>query len=162
MKKVGLFALIGLFALTTSLSAQRGAGKNQRKDRPIPCQNATAKGERCLALDLELTEAQRAKVMAHHEKQQAQRDAKIAEFQKERDTNRDAWQENRQKFRDEMDKLRTDGDVELEKIIGKEKMAELNKMRDENRQKFRDDRNSKRGGMRPSRQNTQPQNPVAK
>lgn len=165
MKKTGLFVFIGLFLMTVSLSAQRGAGQNQRKDKPAPRQEmkkAPLRGERCLALDLELTEEQRAKVIEHHEKQQALRDAKIAEFQKEGDTNRETWQENRQKFREEMDKLRAEGDVELEKIIGKEKMTQLNKMREENRQKFRDSKRPRRDGSRAPQRSTPPQQPVEK
>jgi len=135
MKKYEMLVLAFTFIFSFAISAQdqmppqgeKGPKKEFRQgDRPQ--MSAQSRAER-LAKQLSLTDAEKAKVQALFEKQDADRQKKQAEVQKTRE-------EMKTKFENE----RKTQDEELAKIIGNEKFQKLQKMRTERLQKMQDRR----------------------
>ena len=129
MKKYGMLALAFSFILSLAVSAQNQMppqGQGERGPRPEMRQGGDrqqmtpqVRAER-LAKQLDLTADQQAQVQALYEKQNADRQKKMAEA-------RTSGEDMRAKFEAE----RKAQDVELEKIIGPEKMKKLQDMRAE-------------------------------
>jgi hypothetical protein len=127
MKKRGLVLIIGILGFGLMVGAQgRNANRFVEKKAPMTQQKAE-----CSALDLNLTDAQRVKVEEFYKKREVLRDEKFANFKNVQQTNREDWLNSRKQFRDEMAKFRAEGDVELEKIIGKDNMTLLQQKRNE-------------------------------
>lgn len=144
MKKRGILLLIGILGFVLMGGAQgKNANRFVGKNAPVTQQKA-----QCSALDLDLTDAQRVNVEEFYKKRGVLRDEKFANFKAEQQASREDWESSRKQFRDEMDKFRAESDVELEKIIGKDNMTQLQQKRIENRknQKMNKRNNSKRMG----------------
>jgi hypothetical protein len=146
MKKFTLMALVAIFTLSFSLSAQDNpANKRQDGRRGASEMRWTAK-ERAenLAKQLDLTADKKAEVQALFENQDAQRAEQIAKHRGEREK----VTQNREERRTEMQALRAkeiaENDAELEKIIGKEKMEQLKKYRADRQKEMSDTNRSGR------------------
>lgn len=145
MKKLGILLLAGIFALNFSLDAQNAnrdqkqGRANTKREMPNPEQRADR-----LVKELELNDAQKAKLVDYYKKQDEERAKKRAEFQKNQEIMREANKADREKFRAEMEKERAAQNADLEKIIGKEKMELLKKKQAERMQKMKENR-EKRG-----------------
>ena len=142
MKKLMYSLLAGLFVFNLSLSAQNGdKARMGGGDRQFsPEQHA----ER-LAKELNLTDAQKKQVAEFYTKQQDVRKKEREEFQKKKADVREENKAEREKFRAEREKIQKEHDVELEKIIGKDKMEQLKKNREERMQKNRENRPNRQG-----------------
>ncbi len=139
MKKNGLITLMALITLSFTVSAQnRGnrGGEFQRNDGKMRW-SATERAEN-MAKQLELTETEKAKVIALFEKQDEERNKKVEEQRSQRE----ALRNDREARRAEMLKLRekavAENDAELEKVIGKEKLEQWKEYRTELQKKRRD------------------------
>jgi Spy/CpxP family protein refolding chaperone len=127
MKKYGMLALAFGFIFSLAVSAQdqmppQGQGEGPRPEMRQgnrPQMTPQVRAER-LAKQLDLTDAQKAQVQALYEKQNAERQKKQAEVQK-----------TREEMKAQFDAERKAQDIELEKIIGPEKMKKLQDMRAE-------------------------------
>lgn len=141
MKRYVMLALVALFTLSLSLQAQDRPQRGQ-------FQMATAKerAER-MAKQLELNDAEKAKVQALFEKQDKKREEMRAEIQKIREEKKEANGDLRAKFEEE----RKASDAELESIIGKEKFEKYQKARAEREARFQERRGDRpnNGGPRP-------------
>ena len=130
-----------MFVFNLSLSAQNGDKARMGGDRQFsPEQHA----ER-LAKELSLTDAQKKQVAEFYTKQQDLRKKEREEFQKQKADAREENKAERDKFRAEREKIQKEHDVELEKIIGKDKMEQLKKNREERMQKNRENRPNRQG-----------------
>ena len=98
--------------------------ERQKREMPTPKEQADR-----LTKQLNLTEAQNAELVTYFTDQKTKREAARESAKKEDKTTKEARQA-------EMKKEREQESAALEKIIGKEKMDELNKFREENRKKF--------------------------
>jgi periplasmic protein CpxP/Spy len=144
MKRLAILALG--FMLTLAASAQdqtppQGGDRGPRQERQgnRPQMTAQARAER-LAKQLELTDDQKTQVQALFEKQDAARQKKQGDGQKSRE-------EMRAQFAEDMKTQ----DVEMEKIIGPEKMKKYQDARAERMKKMQE----RMGGDAPK---PQPQN----
>ncbi|MFA7155347.1 MAG: hypothetical protein WC112_06420 [Proteiniphilum sp.] len=145
MKKTISLALIAFFTLGLPLMAQNRNNSDRMGRRAQTEQRWTAKNRaEQMAERLKLTEEQKKKVEALFEKQ----DAKRAEQLKLQQEKREQMSQDRESRREEMQQLRekalTENDAELEKIIGKEKMAQWKSYREEMRKKMQDANRSDR------------------
>ena len=104
MKKQILFMLMAVLVITFTGTAQNPQRQGNRQPNP------KARAEQ-MAKDLSLTDAQKQQVQVLFEEQQA----KMKELRESGDTNQDAR-------REELKKLRSEWDKQLESIIGKENM----------------------------------------
>ena len=145
MKKFGILALIALFTMSISVSAQDATqqkkndnGKNgPREMRWTPAQRAEQ-----MAKQLNLTDEQKAQVEKLFEKQDAQRAEQMSKAQAQRDKQ----QVNREEMRAQREKQMQANDAELEKIIGKEKMDQWKAARAQRMQNMRNGNNSRSNG----------------
>lgn len=147
MKRIGLLVLASLLVLNIGVFAQN-ANKGKRQGRAdAPRERVFTPEQRAerLATDLNLTDKQKAEVTEFYKKQGEERAKKRAEFQKNQAKKQAANQADREKFRAEMLKERKAHDAELEKIIGKDKMAELIKIREARQQKMKENRDKRQG-----------------
>jgi Spy/CpxP family protein refolding chaperone len=120
MKRVAFMTVIAIFAMSVSLMAQ-----NPQRQGQGPGMRFSAKERaEALAKQVELTDAQKAQVVALFEKQDAARAEQFAKM-------RDGGNQDREAMRAAMQKTMEENDVELEKIIGKEKMEKYKKERAE-------------------------------
>ncbi|MGV8962257.1 MAG: hypothetical protein ACOH2V_02615 [Candidatus Saccharimonadaceae bacterium] len=134
MKKNLFLAVALLVTMSMSLSAQNNNKRNTNNRRTEQVVKVSAKDRAdMMATKLELTSEQAIKVEALMEKQDAERKEKVAEHRKQRDTK----SQDREKLREEMRASRLieveQQNAELEKIIGKEKVAKWNELRKEMR-----------------------------
>lgn len=134
MKKYALMALIAIFTISLSVTAQDRQGRRatgQRADATMRW-NAKERAEN-MAKQLDLTDAQKAEVEALFEKQDKQREEQVAEHRAKREELKD----NREAQRAEMMELRNkevaENDAELKKIIGEDKLEQWQKYREDNR-----------------------------
>lgn len=139
MRKYVIVAMASLFMLGSGLTAQQQAP--QRQQRPerkeaqkaeIPQLSAEKKAER-MAKELQLTEQEQKKVQELFEKQEERRIKHQAEIEKQKE-----------KFRKMYESERKAHDAELEKIIGKEKFAQLQAKRAEQMKKLNQHKGSTR------------------
>ena len=131
MKRYGMLALATVFMISLAVSAQDGPppmgkrmNKKEMKQGEFPKMNAQKRAA-LMAIDLNLTDAEKAKVQALFEKQDAQREQHRADVEKIR-------KEQIEKFQTE----RKTQDAELEKIIGKEKFQKLEANRHEMKERM--------------------------
>ena len=152
MKKTTLLTMILFFAISFTLTAQNRGGNRSRQNAQAE-QRWTAKNRaENIAKQLNLDEAQKAKIEALFEKQ----DAKRAEQLKLQREKRDRALEDRETRREAMRELReqalAENDAELEKIIGKEKMEQWKTYREDYQKRMRD------GNRRAGRNQRAPRN----
>jgi len=145
MKKIAILALGFILSLAASAQDQtppQGGERGPRQERQgnRPQMTAQTRAER-LAKQLELTDDQKTQVQALYEKQDAARQKKQGDVQKSRE-------EMRTQFAEEMKAK----DVELEKIIGPEKMKKYQDARAERMKKMQE-RMSGGDNPRPQPQN---------
>lgn len=150
MKKTISLAMIAFFLMSFTILAQNNQG-NRTGRRAQAVQRWTAKDRaENMAKQLNLDDAQKAKVEALLEKQ----DAKRAEQMKLHREQRNQVMQDRDSRREAMRKLREEAvkenDIELEKIIGKEKMQQWKDYRGEFQKRMRD---NNRSGRRTPRRN---------
>lgn len=142
MKKFTLMAIIGLLALSFSLSAQNNN----------PRRIATSK-ERAelMAKELKLSAEETTKIEALFDKQDKERAKQIEENR----ATRENLQTDREARRKEMQDLRAkavaENDAQIEAIIGKEKMKEWKELRTKRQESRRDVNRSERRAPRNGR-----------
>ena len=128
MKKYVMLLLATVFIFSTALMAQDQTSpqvkKGEKKEFKREEMSAQKRAE-FMAKQLELTDAEKAKVQALMEKQDAKRKQHQAEIQKMKE-------EQKAKFEAEQKEQK----AELEKIIGKEKFQKLETMRSEKMHKM--------------------------
>jgi len=140
MKKYGMLVMAFAFIFSLAVSAQdqmppqpRGKQQKEFKHGEKPKLSAQKRAG-YLAVDLELTDAQRAKVQALFEKQDKMREEHQAEVKKLRE------QEIAK-----MEAARKANDAEMEKIIGSEKFQQLKAKQAERQQKMEEKWSKKHG-----------------
>lgn len=146
MKKYAMLVMAFAFIFSLAVSAQdqvpqggeRGPKPEMRQGGDRQPMTAQVRADR-LAKQLELTDAQKAQVLALYEKQDA-----------DRKKNQDGVQKSREEMRAQFDAQRKTQDEELAKIIGAEKFQKFQAARAE-RMKQRGDN----GGQKP---NQKPEN----
>jgi hypothetical protein len=149
MKKVALMAMVAIFSLSFSLSAQDSTKNKKQDSQRMPAEMRWTAKDRAdrMTKQLELTPDQTAKVQALFEQQDAKRKELMAKHQE----NRAAMTQDREARRAEMMELRgqavAENDAELETIIGKDKMEEWKKIRDERQERMRDTNRQGRRNM---------------
>lgn len=133
MKKIGLFLLVTLFTCSFSLSAQNRIiekkyenGKEFREGNREQMKEQLSAKKRAgyMAVDMELTDAQRDKLQALFEKQDKQREDHQAEMKK-----------LREKQMSKMEEQRKTNEIEMEKILGTEKYKALKDKRTERKER---------------------------
>ncbi|HRZ97174.1 MAG TPA: hypothetical protein P5084_06430 [Paludibacter sp.] len=145
MKKYGIAALAVAFVFSMAVSAQRPM--QGRQDGPNPGHKKEFRQEHkeklspkkragYMAVDMDLTEAQRNKLQAHFEKQDQQREEHRAEMLKMKD--------QQMKKRDAMIKA---NDAEMEKILGTEKFNELKAKQADRKSKAKQFKNKRFGNQ---------------
>ena len=145
MKKYVMLALVAIFTMSFVANAQdqrpaRGEGGRGEGQRV----QITAKERAAhLGKQLELTDAQKAKVEALYEKQDKKREEMRAENQKLKEKKDQVAADRKAKF----EAQRKADDAELEAIIGKEKMEKLLKIRAERQAKMQERRDNRPGGQ---------------
>lgn len=153
MKKVALMALVAIFSLSFSLSAQDSTKNKKQDSQRMPAEMRWTAKDRAENMDkqLNLSDEQKAKVEALFEQQDAKRKEQMAKQQEKRAE----MTQDREARRAEMMELRSkaiaENDAELEKIIGKEKMEQWKTYRDEQMKKMG---NKSRSGGRNMNRNT--------
>jgi len=110
MKKVALMALIAIFSLSFSLSAQDNTKNKKQDSKPMPTEKRWTAKDRADSMEklLKLTPGQKAQVYVLFLHQDAKLKERVATQQE-----------------------KAENDAELEKIIGKEKMEQWKRYRDE-------------------------------
>ena len=123
MKKAIVLTLTVMLLSATALFAQNP--QRQKDGNEHPRATAEMRAER-LAKELELTEQQKAEVLALYKKQEAEYAKKQQDAQKDREAQRVAFQAERKAQ-----------DAELKKIIGEEKFQQLQEKRTQQREKMK-------------------------
>lgn len=135
MKKYGILALAFVFILSLAVSAQdqmppqKSEGHKKEFKQRERTKLSAQKRAGYLAVDMELTDVQRAKVQALFEKQDKTREERQAEIKKMREQ--------------QMAKVEAEhkaNDVEMEKILGTEKFQQFKAKQAERQQKMKDRR----------------------
>ena len=126
MKKLIMLALTAILLGTTALFAQKPERRGKEMERT---QITAEKRADHLAKELNLTDKQKAEVLALFEKQDAERAKKQAEAKQENAAKREAFIAERKTQ-----------DAELEKIIGTEKFQLLQQKRAERQEKMKERR----------------------
>jgi hypothetical protein len=119
MKKIFMIALVAIFTMGMSINAQ------QRQGQGRPAMTPADRVER-LAQQITLSADEKAKVLELFEKQQKRNQEAFAASGNNQNTDREA-------MRTRMQELQKTDDADLEAIIGKEKMAQYQKIREEQR-----------------------------
>lgn len=151
MKKFGLMALIALFTVSLSVSAQDSIkGKKSFDGRHGQRGMAWTAKDRASMMDkqLDLTDAQVSQLQALFEKQDAQRAEQIAKFREQRSQMQANRDKNREEMRAQREKIMQENDTEIEKIIGKEKLDQWKSSRND---RMNNMRNNRRAGNRMNR-----------
>ncbi len=134
MRKYLMLALATIFTISLSVMAQDPApqgpngGKREFRQGERPMISSEKRAE-MLAKQLNLTDAEKAKVQALYQKQDADRQKKKAEVKK-----------TREEMRAQFDAERKANDEELAKIIGTEKFQKLQAARAEHQQRMKERR----------------------
>lgn len=159
MKKIGMLIAAAVLAMTVTVTAQN-AGQNMRNGNKGPREMRMTAQQRAdnLALRLNLTEAQKQDVAKLFEKQDKVREQRRAEMQQKHQ----GMVMDRAQMQDEMKAQRQKDlaaqDAELEKIIGKDKMAQYVQLRQERMDKMKANMNNRKGTKRGNWQDNQNQN----
>ncbi len=149
MRKVALMALVAVFSLSFSLSAQDSTKNKKQDSRRMPTEMRWTAKDRAenMAKQLELSDEQKAKVEALFEQQDAKRKEQIAQQQEKRAEMTQDREARRAEMMEMRSKALAENDAELEKIIGKEKMEQWKTYRNEQMREMRGRRNSGGRGM---------------
>jgi len=132
MKKYAILLMVSVFLFGMSVEAQqpqspqRHDGQKKNINRGEKPQMSAAKRAGYLAVDLELTDAQRAKVQALFEKQDKIRTERQAEIKRLKE-------QEKAKFESE----RNAQESEMEKIIGAEKFQQLKAKQNQHHEKMK-------------------------
>ena len=150
MKKYGIYVLAALMAISFSATAQNAPENQNQSGRQAPQREQLTTQQRAenLAKQLSLTAEQTAKVQALYEKQDAKRALQREEFRKQRENMQQMQTSEREQFRAQREKEMKEEDAELESIIGKEKMDQVNAFRAQRREKAQQRMNNRGDGMR--------------
>ena len=142
MKKHLFLAVALLVTMSMSMSAQNNTNRNANNKRTEQVAKVSPK-ERAdmMATKLDLTADQTAKVQALMEKQDAERATQVAEHRKQGNVGTQDRDKRREEMRASRLKEVEQHNAELEKIIGKEKVAKWNEMRKDMRTTNRAGRN---------------------
>lgn len=149
MKKVALMALVAIFSLSFSLSAQDSTKEKKQDSRRMHTEMRwTAKNRaEMMAKQLNLSDEQKAKVEALFEQQDAKRKEQMALQQEKRAEMMQDRAERRAEMMEMRNKAITENDAKLESIIGKEKMEQWKMFRDEQMKKMHNRSKSGEHGM---------------
>jgi len=133
MKKYGWLALVALFTMTFGLSAQnqrghRGEGRHEKGMEKITAEMRADK----MAKELNLTADEKSKVLQLF----TQQDEKMKAFREEQKKVMKARQAEMKERMAKFDAERKAQDAELQKIIGKDKFAQLQELRIERLEKM--------------------------
>jgi len=150
MKKVALMALVAIFSLSFSLSAQNTTREKKKESKRTPTEMRWTAKNRAdnMAKQLNLSDEQKAKVEALFEKQDAKRKEQVAKQQEKREEMTQDRATRRAEMMEMRNKEVAENDAELEGIIGKEKMEQWKSFRDEQMKKMRESIPSGQRGMR--------------
>lgn len=143
MKKHLFLAVALLVTMSMSMPAQNNTNRNAKNKRTEQVTKMSPK-ERAdiMATKLDLTADQKAQVQALMEKQDTERVKQVEEQRKQRDIGSQDRDKRREEMRASRMKEIEQYNAELEKIIGKEKVAKWNELR-------KDMRTTNRAGRRP-------------
>jgi Spy/CpxP family protein refolding chaperone len=149
MKKVALMALVAIFSLSFSLSAQNTTREKKKESKRTPTEMRWTAKNRAdnMAKQLNLSDEQKAKVEALFEKQDAKRKEQVAKQQEKREEMTQDRATRRAEMMEMRNKEVAENDAELEGIIGKEKMEQWKSFRDEQMKKMRKRTPSGQRGM---------------
>ena len=150
MKKYGIYVLAALMAISFSATAQNAPENQNQNGRQAPQREQMTTQQRAenLAKQLNLTAEQTQKVQALYEKQDAKRAKQREEFRKNRQNMQQMRNAEREQMRAQRDKEMKEEDAELESIIGKEKMDQVNAMRAQRRERAQQRKDNRGEGMR--------------
>jgi len=141
MRKYVMLALVAIFTMSFAVNAQDQ--RPPRGERGFGMQLSAKERAAHLATQLELTDAEKAKVEALFEKQDKKREELKAENQKLKEERGKIAEERKLKF----EQQRKAEDAELQSIVGKEKFEKLQAIRAERQAKMKE-RMEKRKGPR--------------
>ena len=148
MKKVALMALVAIFTLSFSLTAQNRSDSGRTGKRGMTEMRWTAKDRaENMEKQLGLTAEQKAKVEALFEQQDAKRKEQMAKQQEKRAEMTQDREARRSEMMEMRNKAVAENDAELENIIGKEKMEQWKTYRDAQMKKMRERTPSGQRGM---------------
>jgi hypothetical protein len=144
MKKVALMAMVAIFSLSCSLSAQDSTKNKKQDNKRMPAEMRWTAKDRAdrMAKQLELTPDQTAKVQALFEQQDAKRKEQIAKQQEKKAEMTQDREARRAEMMEMRSKALAENDAELEKIIGKEKLEQWKTYRNEQMKKMQERRKS--------------------
>lgn len=155
MKKIALLALSAIFMTGLSLSAQEPSttaseGTNTENRMPPPGQrmkqfSASDRAER-MAKKLELTDAQKAKVQALFESENAEREQIMAKRQKATKAQREQMKAQREEMKKQMEVKKSEHDKALIAIIGQEKFDKWEAEQKERAEKMKEHRSQMKRG----------------
>ena len=150
MKKYGIFVMAAMLTISLSITAQNAPENQNQNGRQAPQREQMTTQQRAenLAKQLNLTAEQTQKVQALYEKQDAKRAQQREEFRKNRQNMQQMRNAEREQMRDQRDKEMKEEDAELESIIGKEKMDQVNAMRAQRRERAQQRKDNRGEGMR--------------
>lgn len=150
MKKYGIYVMAAMMIISLSLSAQNAPENQNQNNRQVQQREQLTSQQRAenLAKQLSLTTEQTQKVQALYEKQDAKRVQQREEFKKQRENMQQMQTSEREQFRAQREKEMKEEDAELESIIGKEKMDQVNAFRAQRRERVQQRMNNRGEGMR--------------
>jgi|GEM_PF-2701393 Spy/CpxP family protein refolding chaperone len=150
MKKYGIFVMAAMLTISLSITAQNAPENQNQNGRQAPQREQMTTQQRAenLAKQLNLTAEQTQKVQALYEKQDAKRAQQREEFRKNRQNMQQMRNAEREQMRAQRDKEMKEEDAELESIIGKEKMDQVNAMRAQRRERAQQRMDNRGEGMR--------------
>ena len=150
MKKYGIFVMAAMLTISLSITAQNAPENQNQNGRQAPQREQMTTQQRAenLAKQLNLTAEQTQKVQALYEKQDAKRAQQREEFRKNRQNMQQMRNAEREQMRAQRDKEMKEEDAELESIIGKEKMDQVNAMRAKRRERAQQRMDNRGEGMR--------------
>ena len=150
MKKYGIFVMAAMLTISLSITAQNAPENQNQNGRQAPQREQMTTQQRAenLAKQLNLTAEQTQKVQALYEKQDAKRAQQREEFRKNRQNMQQMRNAEREQMRAQREKEMKEEDAELESIIGKEKMDQVNAFRAQRREKAQQRMNNRGDGMR--------------
>lgn len=150
MKKYGIYVMAAMMIISLSLSAQNAPKNQNQNNRQVQQREQLTSQQRAenLAKQLSLTTEQTQKVQALYEKQDAKRVQQREEFKKQRENMQQMQTSEREQFRAQREKEMKEEDTELESIIGKEKMDQVNAFRAQRRERAQQRMNNRGERMR--------------
>lgn len=151
MKKLAIYLMAAMLAINLTVSAQdnnENRMNDNRHGHPRGMQMSAQQRAEKLSKQLNLTAEQTQKLQALYEKQDAKRTQQLEEFGKHRKEMQQKQTKKRDELRAQREKEMKEQDAELEAIIGKEKMDQLNAFREQRKQRMEQRMNKRPQGMR--------------